>query len=118
MNGGVAVRQLYLRHLERWERARGTGGAGGGTAGGDDGGGDEGDDDRPRRAAWGTPKPRNTVAHTYNHNQHNVPGELPLEAPAFNLQFEESSQNGEYCGKSPVMKFHVFYKSIIFDCDR
>lgn len=74
VNGGVAIRQVYLRYLERWERTKGAGAAGG--AGDMDGAINEVDDDRPRRSGWGTPRARNTVALTYNHTQHNVPGTI------------------------------------------
>ncbi|XP_077285340.1 brahma associated protein 170kD isoform X3 [Arctopsyche grandis] len=74
VNGGVAIRQVYLRYLERWERTKGAGAAGG--AGDMDGAINEVDDDRPRRSGWGTPRARNTVALTYNHTQHNVPDHI------------------------------------------
>lgn len=76
VNGGVAIRSVYLRYLERWERIKG-GGSGGAAGGGDiDSGLNEVDDDRPRRSGWGTPRARNTIALTYNHTQHNVPGTI------------------------------------------
>lgn len=73
VNGGVAIRQIYLRYLERWDRSKN---ASLGIQGGGDGDviNAEVDDERPRRGVWGTPKPRNTVAQSYNHTQHVVPG--------------------------------------------
>ncbi|XP_076257335.1 brahma associated protein 170kD isoform X9 [Rhynchophorus ferrugineus] len=63
VNGSVALKQIYLRFLDRWEKVHNLG---------DEADRASDDDDESRHKRWSS-RALHSVPHVYNYSQHNVP---------------------------------------------